>query len=79
MSLYQIKGFQVTLALADNQFCCLEDEMPVGCLLNTVSADKHVGIIERYIRTVKEQSRRTYSVLPFKWLPRVLTGSIVMS
>ena len=81
VNLYCTRGFQVTLALADNQFCCLEDKikMPVGCLLNTVSADEHVGIIKRYIRTVKERSRNTYSALPFKWLPRMLTTGIVVS
>ena len=56
VNLYRTRGFQVTLALADNQFRCLEGKMPVGCLLNTVSADEHVGIIERYIRTLKERS-----------------------
>ena len=69
----------MTLALVDNQFRCLENRMPVGCLLNVVSADEHVGIIERYIRTLKERSRSTYSMLSFKWLPRVLTTGIVVS
>ena len=79
VNLYHTRGFQVTLAMVDNQFRCLEDKMPVGCLLNTVSANEHVGIIERYICTVKEQCRCTYSVLPFKYLPRVLTTGIVVS
>ena len=55
VNFYQTRGFQVTLALEDNQFRCLEGKMLVGCLLNTVSADEHVGIIERYIRTMKER------------------------
>ena len=79
VNLYRSRGFQVTLALADNQFWCLEHKMLVGCLLNTVSADEHADIIERYIHTVEERSRCVYSQLPFRWLPRALTTGIVVS
>ena len=79
VNLYQSRGFQVTLALAYNQFRCLKHKMPVGCLLNTVLADEYIGIIEQYIHTMKERSQSTYSMLPFQWLPRALTSDIVVS
>ena len=37
----------------DNQFKSLEGHMPVGCQLNVASAEEHVGLIERYINTLK--------------------------
>ena len=37
VNLYQVRGFQVTLALMDNQFRPLEGHMTVGVQLNTVN------------------------------------------
>ena len=79
VNLYQVRGFQVTLALMDNQFRPLEGHMPVGVQINIMSADEHVGIIERYICTMKEKSQCVVSVLPFMFLPRALSRGIVES
>ena len=46
VNLYRISGFKVTLALKDNQFRPLEGHMLVGCQLNIVSAEEHVGLVE---------------------------------
>ena len=54
VNLYRVRGFQVTLALMENQFRPLEGYMPVVLQLSIVSSDEHVGLIERYIRTMKE-------------------------
>ena len=77
VNLYRIRGFRVTLALMDNQFRPLEGHMPMGCQLNVCSAEEHIGLIERYIRTLKERSRCVVGVLPFKFFPRVLTRGII--
>ena len=79
VNIYRVRGFQVTLAVMDNQFRPLEGHMPVGVQLNIVSVDEHLGIIERYIRTMKELSWCVISVIPFKFLPRAFSRGIVES
>ena len=44
----------------------------IGITLNETSRDEHVGDIERYIRTVKEQMRAIYNTLPFQKVPGCL-------
>ena len=61
----------------DNQFRPLGNHMPVGVQLNEGSADEHVALIEKYIRTVKERVRCVVSVLQFEFLPRVLIRGLV--
>eukprot|EP00980_Cylindrotheca_fusiformis_P011053 scaffold2537_cov102-Cylindrotheca_fusiformis.AAC.1 len=41
-------------------------------MLNCCGADEHVPEIERYIRTVKDRTRSTYRMLPFRRLPRIV-------
>ena len=79
VNIYRVRVFQVTLALMDNQFRPLEGNIPVKVQLNTVSADDHVGLTERYIRKMKERSWSVVSVLPFEFLPRSLLRGIVES
>ena len=45
--------------------------------INTTAAREHVGEIERQIRLVKERSRATVSVLPFKSLHKQITIHLV--
>ena len=71
VKLYGHGGFQVTTALMDGAFIGMHDvcnELQVT--LNTTSRDKHVGDIERYIRTVKERMRGISNTIPFKRLTR---------
>jgi hypothetical protein len=59
--------------MMDSQFEKLRgdlDDMQIG--LNTVSNNKHVPDIERHIRTMKERTRSTYNMLPFKTMPTQL-------
>jgi hypothetical protein len=42
--------------LMDGQFEPLQGRMPTGVQLQVTSADVHVGLIERYIRTTKERT-----------------------
>jgi hypothetical protein len=64
-NLYIKRCFQITMILADNEFEPLHERYPH---LNVCAADKHVPEIERYIRTMKDQSRSAYQMLPFKYL-----------
>jgi hypothetical protein len=40
-------------------------------MVNTAAADEHIPKIERYIRTVKEHMRGTYTMLPYCHLPPI--------
>jgi hypothetical protein len=55
----------VSSILADNEFEPLQQWYPA---LNTCAANEHVPEIER----VKDRSRSTYRMLPFRYLPRIV-------
>ena len=69
-ALYRKAGFKVTTALMDGEFVPLHGGLAeIGITLNETSRDKHVGDIERYIRTIKERMRAIYNTLPFHKVP----------
>ena len=72
--LYTLRGFHITVILADPEFEPLRRSFPQ---LNTCAADEHVPDIERYIRTVKDRTRSTYRMLPFQHVPRMLLVHLV--
>jgi len=75
---YNLRGFQLLHCCADSEFEPLKTKMAgLGVDLNTASEDEHVPEIERYIRTVKEQTRSTYNMLPFRKLPSRMIIEIV--
>jgi hypothetical protein len=76
-NLYRTRGFRVTIAMMDGQFEPLQGGMPTGVQLQVISADVHVGLVERYIRTIKERTRCTICVLPYKHYPFVMVQKIV--
>ena len=76
-NLYKTRGFRVKLAIMDGQFEPLKGRMPTGVQLQVISADVHVGLVERYIRTIKERTRCTICVLPYKYYPFVMVQEIV--
>ena len=54
----------------DGQFECMRrDQLSMQVLHNTTSRDEHVGDIERFIRTIKERMRCTYTTVPFPQIP----------
>jgi hypothetical protein len=63
--------------MMDGQFEPLQGRMPTGVQLQVISADIHVGLVERYIRTTKERTRCTICVLPYKYYPFVMVQEIV--
>ena len=69
-TLYQKARFKVTTALMDGEFVPLHGGLAeIGVTLNETSRDEHVGDIEHYICTVKEQMRAIYNTLPFHKVP----------
>jgi hypothetical protein len=62
VSLYANMGLIVSSVVADGQSKLIWLWFPI---LNTSPADEHVLDIESYIHTVKEQTRSTYTMLPY--------------
>ena len=80
MSVYSLRGFRVTIILADNQFESMRGEIAdLGAIVNVVSRDEHVPEIERYNRTIKDQVRSVYNILPFKYMPPIMIVELVYS
>jgi hypothetical protein len=69
-AVYHNGGFRIRHAFMDGAFECLRDDLhEMQIMLNTTARDEHVGDIERFIRTVKERMRATFSMLPFDHVP----------
>jgi len=73
-SMYERRGFLVASVLGDYEFEPLRSDFPQ---LNTTSADEHVPEAERCIRTIKERTRSTYTMLPFTYIPRLVLVHLV--
>ena len=67
--IYQHKGFKINTIIADQEF---EPIRPWFLMLNICGANEHVPDIEQYIRTVKDWTRSTYQMLPFKSIPWIM-------
>jgi hypothetical protein len=61
----------------DGQFEPLQGRMPTGVLLQVVSAEVHVGLIERFIQTTKERVRCVITAQPFLYYPFVMVKEAV--
>ena len=72
--LYHHRGFHITTVLGDNEFKPLRPWYP---MLNMCAADEHVPDIERFIQTIKDSTRSTYSILPFSHVPRIMIIHLV--
>jgi hypothetical protein len=80
LQVYRGRGFAVTMVATNWEFDYMRGELAEnGATPNEISADEHVGEIERFIRTMKERIRATYNSLPFKHLPTRLVTEMVNS
>ena len=76
LDLYRARGFNIVDVHADNEFECVKEELrPIH--MDNVPADRHIGEIERSVKTVKERLRSTAHGLPFKRIPKLLVTHIV--
>jgi hypothetical protein len=67
---------------ADGEFSPLNfliESIPVGLIVNLVSANEHVPEIKRRTWVVKEQCRATQHSLPFERIPKLMTIQIVLN
>ena len=74
LHLYQSRGFIVDSIFADHEFEHLRPWYPN---INTTAADEHVPDIERHIRTIKDSTRSTYRMLPYRHIPRIVLIHLV--
>ena len=75
---YLRRGFEIAHLLMDGQFEPIRGDLSsLGITLNTVANDEHVPEVERHIRTLKERTRATYNMLPFKQMPSRLIIEMV--
>jgi hypothetical protein len=65
-NLYHHRGFTITKLFTDPEFEALHPWFPC---LDTCGANDHIPDIECFICTVKDRSRSTYRMLPFKYIP----------
>ena len=64
----------MTAIMADHEFEPLRSEYP---MLNTCARGEHVPEVERYIRTIKDATRSTYRLLPYRTIPRLVLSHLV--
>ena len=65
--------FQVATIGADKAFDCIKSELqdgPYQVSLTTCDSNRHVEVIERMIRFLKEQVRVIHLQRPYKKVPR---------
>ena len=75
---YTVRGFRVTIILADNQFESMRGDIAsLGAIVNVVSCNEHVPEVERYNRTIKDRVRSQYNMLPFKVIPPIIIFELV--
>ena len=70
------RGFKVRHIYADLQFECIEDEID-GVEVDIVDADDHVEVVERAIRTIKENIRSLMHETPYRRIPRLMVKRLV--
>jgi hypothetical protein len=75
-TLYKNRGFNIKELKADNEFKCLKKD--IGSIhFDPIATDDHVSIIERSIRTIKDDLRTLTNGLPFKRIPRAMVTAMV--
>ena len=75
---YLSRGFTITDVFGDNEFGHNKyQNLFMPAILHVCAASKHVPIIERSIRTVKERARSATVELPFKTIPQLMMISLL--
>jgi hypothetical protein len=78
LQIYHKRGFRVETMFTDGEFGSLRGDLAgLGVTLNTVSRDEHVPVVERRIRSIKERTRSTYNMMPFKKVPHQMIVQMV--
>ena len=73
---HEKRGFKVKHTDADLQFECFQDDVD-GVEVVIVDADDHLEVIQRAIRTIKENIRRLMRGMPCRRISRLMTKRMV--
>ena len=76
IEVYKRRKFNVEYIDADLQFECIENDIE-NVEFDIVDADDHVNVIERAIRTVKENIRSIEHGTPYRRMTRLMTKRMV--
>ena len=71
IALHNTRSFVFNELIADNVFECIKDDI-IPVLLNLVARGKHYGIIESYIKFLKERLCCLWNGLSFPCVPRIM-------
>ena len=80
IKLYKSRNFVVTDVYSDNEFDM--DDLKVDiqpAKLHVCSANEHVPMVERPIRTIKEKARTICHSVPYMSYTRLMTKSLIMT
>jgi hypothetical protein len=79
--MYVLCGFHFVEIAGNGEFAWVADQvasLPTNSILNLSAAWKHVGLIERNIRFLKEKTRSIRHSLPFERIPTVMCIRMVL-
>ena len=77
VEVYKRRGFKVTDFHGDNEFDLEGLPELLGAEGHFCAADEHVGGIERQARTIKERSRCSCHDAPYRFVPKIMTESLL--
>jgi hypothetical protein len=77
-NLYNSRGFTIVECHGDYEFEATRNRLAeMQIMLNATSRDEHVPEIEQYNRTIKDQVRSAFNMLPFKKMPTQMLIELV--
>ena len=69
--MYHSRGIHVNQINNDNEFECIRNDiLPIN--LKVITAEEHIGDVERSIRTLKEGTRCDVQRLPYNHYPKII-------
>jgi hypothetical protein len=79
--MYMLCGFHIVEIAGDGEFAWIPDQvasLPTMPILNLAAASKHLGLVERNIRFLKEKTCLIRHSLPFKRIPALMLVCMVL-
>jgi len=76
---YAIREFRIVMIMVDPQFKALKDRNLIGVPFNVASKEEYVHSIERWHRTIKERCQYYYTMILFKYLPRIIVVHLMIT
>ena len=71
INVYHSRGIHVNQINTDNEFECIRNDiLPIN--LKVITAEEHIGDVERSIRTLKEGTRCDVQRLPYNHYPKIM-------